>query len=449
VQHDVFICHASEDKETIARPLAEVLRQHRVEVWYDEFSLRVGDSIRRAIDRGLTQSRFGIVILSKAFFDKKWPQYELDGLTEREVAAREIVILPVWHGVEHADILRYSPTLAGRRAITSPRMADIVREVLAVIRPEGSPLLIAREIVVEWGATPPVVTDSRWLEAVEASNRLEAFGPTVPSESTWSLWSFPLPHRASDPQKWGERLAWSYMQLGWTEAAELNKVTLLTPPVLVHRFIESHAGLLETAETFPELLIEYAPQVIIRGFEGPLLDVLEKSYRKACEAWRDNPKYSCNAKWALRHPTFGGHSPETIARAYFQSDDFGPPVSPYEAVEHLAWLLSRISAWLPNRIRKVLLQGLAAQRLLWFPHSSGTRDWPCRGMLDEAVSAAVESAKPFRWTEGARLDLLGCLVQACATLDLPETPEELTIQLSSFRVIQQHIAAQRGRKAKR
>ena len=69
----------------MARPLAEALRQQRVEVWYDEFSLRVGDSIRRAIDRGLAQSRFGIVILSKAFFAKEWPQYELDGLTEREV----------------------------------------------------------------------------------------------------------------------------------------------------------------------------------------------------------------------------------------------------------------------------------------------------------------------------------------------------------------------------
>jgi len=432
----------------MARPLAEALRQQRVEVWYDEFSLRVGDSIRRAIDRGLAQSRFGIVILSKAFFAKEWPQYELDGLTEREVSARETVILPVWHGIEHADILRFSPTLAGRKAVTSPRMADIVREVLTVIRPEGSPLLIAREMVVEWGATPPAVTDSRWLTAIEASNRVEAFGVTVPAESTWSLWSFPLPERASEPQKWGERLAWSYMQLEWTEAAELNKVTLLTPPVIVHRFIESHAGLLETAETFPELLIEYAPQLTIRGFEGPLLDVLEENYRKVCDACREDTKYACSAKWALRHPTLGGHRPETVAHAYFQSDIFGPPVSPYEAVDHLAWLLSSSSAWLPDRIRKVLLSGVATQRLLWFPHPS-RGDWPSRGMLDDALGAAVESAKPFRWTSDARRDLLGGLAQACTTLSLPETPDELAIQLSSERVIQQHLAAQRDRKTKR
>jgi hypothetical protein len=81
---DVFICHASEDKETFVRPLAEALRSENVAVWYDEFALKLGDSIRRSLDKGLKQSRFGIVILSNAFFEKRWPQYELDGLAERE-----------------------------------------------------------------------------------------------------------------------------------------------------------------------------------------------------------------------------------------------------------------------------------------------------------------------------------------------------------------------------
>lgn len=66
--YDVFICHASEDKEDFVRPLAEALRQENVEVWYDEFTLRLGDSIRRSIDKGLKQSRFGLVVLSKGCF---------------------------------------------------------------------------------------------------------------------------------------------------------------------------------------------------------------------------------------------------------------------------------------------------------------------------------------------------------------------------------------------
>ena len=64
---DVFISHASEDKNAIARPLAEALKAHGLRVWYDEFSLTVGDSLRKKIDQGLSNSHFGIVILSVRF----------------------------------------------------------------------------------------------------------------------------------------------------------------------------------------------------------------------------------------------------------------------------------------------------------------------------------------------------------------------------------------------
>ena len=74
---DVFISHASEDKEAIATPLAEALQEEGLRVWYDDFSLRLGDSLRESIDRGLARSRFGVVILSGYFFGKHWPQQEL------------------------------------------------------------------------------------------------------------------------------------------------------------------------------------------------------------------------------------------------------------------------------------------------------------------------------------------------------------------------------------
>ena len=108
--YDLFICHASEDKSSSVRPLADALRTENVEAWYDEFSLKLGDSIRRSLDNGVKQSRFGVVVLSKAFFKKEWPQYELDGLAEREMRGRDKVILPIWHGVTHDDILAYSPS---------------------------------------------------------------------------------------------------------------------------------------------------------------------------------------------------------------------------------------------------------------------------------------------------------------------------------------------------
>ena len=97
--YDVFICHASADKGGFVSPLVTALSEANVEVWYDERALRLGDSIRRTIDKGLSKSRFGIVVLSKAFFARNWPQYELDALAEREMSGNDKIILPVWHGV--------------------------------------------------------------------------------------------------------------------------------------------------------------------------------------------------------------------------------------------------------------------------------------------------------------------------------------------------------------
>src|SRR3989304_3141486 len=105
---DVFISHTSEDKDTFVRPLAVALRNVGVSVWYDEFSLRLGDSLSRSIDRGLAGSKLGLVVISPHFIAKPWPEYELRGLVAREVS-EDRVILPVWHGVARAQVLAFSP----------------------------------------------------------------------------------------------------------------------------------------------------------------------------------------------------------------------------------------------------------------------------------------------------------------------------------------------------
>lgn len=131
---DVFISHATEDKESLVRPLAIALAQQGFKVWYDEFELKIGDSLSKSIDYGLANSAYGIVILSKAFFSKNWPQYELEGLIARQMVG-EKVVLPVWHGVSRDDILRYSPPLADRLALDSQtatiqQMVDSVASVV-------------------------------------------------------------------------------------------------------------------------------------------------------------------------------------------------------------------------------------------------------------------------------------------------------------------------------
>ena len=113
-----FISHASEDKDTFVRGLAKALHARGAMVWYDEFTLKVGDSLRREIDRGLANSRFGVVVLSRHFFNKEWPQRELDGLwsLEFEGTAR---ILPVWHEISKDEVTRHSPMLADKIALNT------------------------------------------------------------------------------------------------------------------------------------------------------------------------------------------------------------------------------------------------------------------------------------------------------------------------------------------
>ena len=115
---DAFICHASEDKEDLVEPLAKALRERGLKVWYNKFVLKVGDSLRGKIDEGLRGSRYGIVVLSRAFFLKRWPKNELDGLVAKEADARK-VILPVWHGVTKDEVHNFSPILSGRLAADS------------------------------------------------------------------------------------------------------------------------------------------------------------------------------------------------------------------------------------------------------------------------------------------------------------------------------------------
>jgi hypothetical protein len=128
-QWDVFISHASEDKAEFVDPLAEALGKSGLTVWYDKTTLTVGDSLRKKIDQGLANSRFGIVVLSHNFFKKSWPQHELDGLFARQVEGVKIV-LPVWHKITAEEVRHYSPMLGGLLAANSSHgLNDVVHQL--------------------------------------------------------------------------------------------------------------------------------------------------------------------------------------------------------------------------------------------------------------------------------------------------------------------------------
>jgi hypothetical protein len=181
---DCFICHATEDKDAIARPVAESLVEAGFKVWFDEFEVGVGDSLTEAIDEGLATSRFGVVILSPRFFEKKWTKRELAGLTAKEVVGDHRVILPIWHGLDEAFLLEVSPPLADRVAAKSSEgLGTVVARIVDAMerlprnasgRP-GAPPAAALPVT---GATPePVemVEDQTRVRLGYDSNELMTF----------------------------------------------------------------------------------------------------------------------------------------------------------------------------------------------------------------------------------------------------------------------------------
>jgi TIR domain len=92
---DVFICHASADKDTYARPLAAALSRRAVSVWLDEAEIRPGTSIVDAINDGLRYARFVTPILTEEFIGRDWPRRELNAAFIKEVATRRVVVLPI------------------------------------------------------------------------------------------------------------------------------------------------------------------------------------------------------------------------------------------------------------------------------------------------------------------------------------------------------------------
>lgn len=137
-EFDVFVSHATEDKDLVVRPLAQALQERGLSVWYDEFELRVGDSLRRSIDKGIANSRFGLVVLSHPFFAKGWPQYELDGLVTMSVTNKQ-VLLPIWHDISKDDVMRESPSLADKVALRTAdySIIEIADEIAAVVLGES------------------------------------------------------------------------------------------------------------------------------------------------------------------------------------------------------------------------------------------------------------------------------------------------------------------------
>lgn len=131
-----FLSHDSRDKDGVARPLVGKLSRLLCPVWYDEYSLKVGDSLSESIDRGIRDAPKCILILSPNFLSNPgWGKAEFTAIMNRHIE-QGAVILPVWHHVTRDDVYKYSSFLVDIFASNTARGLDrVARDISMVLKP--------------------------------------------------------------------------------------------------------------------------------------------------------------------------------------------------------------------------------------------------------------------------------------------------------------------------
>jgi hypothetical protein len=128
---DVFISHASEDKDELARPLFQALTKRRLKVWYDEKSMMPGDKLVESIERGIKGSNYGVIIVSKDFLNGKWTKHELGTIFYKAVI-QDKPVFTIWHKVTLLEVQAFSLDLAKTHALRSEMGIDKIADELVV-----------------------------------------------------------------------------------------------------------------------------------------------------------------------------------------------------------------------------------------------------------------------------------------------------------------------------
>jgi hypothetical protein len=181
---DVFISYATEDREVVATPLAEALREKGLKVWYDVFELTPGKPLLRSIDEGLRESRFGLVVLSPSFFAREWPMRELSGLHACSIQqAGQPFLIPIWYQLSADDLAQLSPLLSDIVGIPWDLGLDVVvQKILALLGETEDPHQQYAKVFAEVYRT---VSGSEYAEA--AIKNINADYPLVTVSSLKSI----------------------------------------------------------------------------------------------------------------------------------------------------------------------------------------------------------------------------------------------------------------------
>lgn len=131
-----FISYDSRDKEELVDDLALAMMKRMCPVWYDKYSLSVGDPLRESIERGMQETGRWIVVISPNFISNTgWGKEEFDAIFQLNLGGGNM-ILPIWHNVTKEDVLEYSPMLVNRKALLSPELGsdELSRRLTQIIK---------------------------------------------------------------------------------------------------------------------------------------------------------------------------------------------------------------------------------------------------------------------------------------------------------------------------
>ena len=346
--------------------------------------------------------------------------------------------------------------------IFAMRSADgltrVTEQILHTVQPSGSALVLARNLILERGFEPPVISDDWWLDAIEGAEGQHG-----------SRWCFPIWRMMEDSSSRGERLAWVVMQHLWQEEVEFRPITQMTPPDEVVRFIASQPGLMEVCECMPGALLEFAPQLAIPGLAGSLERRIEEEFQVSIREYANRRMRkdksgsalttnglcpACDEEFALRHPTFGDYEPAMVACGFVQGNGsgLGPHTKAYPSFDFIVWLLSGSSDWLPRPHHAYLLRGMK-EWIVWpwmGKESESEYDGIHAGALWRQLHDAVDGSKDsIMLTNDAKLDLSDRIQHCREMLELPESVESLTDRFMGEQVIETWLSEEQKLRARR
>jgi len=360
----LFISHASEDKQPFVRELAEAFRTVNIDVWYDEYEIKLGMSIRESVDKGLSSCDIGLLILSPNYFKKKWTIWELNGFIQKMLSGSAMLI-PILYNLTHEDLLTISPALSDILSLSSEEgIISIVQKVRDTLYTNQPVLLETREILNAFGLRSPDFYDNWWLDRIEFLGK---------SNVQYIPWSLPMNCLTTHISSKADSLAWACMRYTWIAEAENMKLNQFTSPCELLDFISNTPGVEDACKVNTEYLALYVPQLFF--FKSRFKDGFEKKYMESmhdircvkfpagfkCELTIDGNIPRCNRIFSLLDEEFGGYTSSDLLRHFIEGEKLGPRPSRLDYWDVLIELCSEKGEIYPILVRNKLMEGFCSK----------------------------------------------------------------------------------------